>query len=132
MEDAMTSSKMRPGSVSRKMALVAAALVATFAALALAWQARQRPMDLPPLSLGELTPVAFDPYMLGYIFQGIAMLAALIYLASTTRAFRRALGSPPASGFSLPLFRFLVLIQMLVLGYDLGRLLLRRARAPGL
>jgi signal transduction histidine kinase len=47
--------------------------------------------------------------------------AALVYLASNTKAFRRSLGGPPSSGFSLPLFGLMVLIHVLVLGYDLGR-----------
>jgi signal transduction histidine kinase len=129
-EDVMTSGEVRPRSIPRKMALVAAALLATLVALALAWLARQRSMDLPPLSLEELTRSAFDPYMLGYIFQGIVVPAALIYLASTTQTFRAALGGPSSAGFSPPLFGLVVLIQFLVLVYDLERPLLMGGGEP--
>jgi LytS/YehU family sensor histidine kinase len=103
------------------MVLAIAVVVVTVAALLLAWLARQRLVPLPPLSLEELTDFAFDPYMLGYIFQAIAVPAALLYLFSNAAAFRRAIGGPPAEGFSWPLFGLLALIQFFVLVYDLGR-----------
>lgn len=92
---------------------------ATLGALALAWLARQRwPAGHP---FDELTKLAFDPYMLGYVFQSIVVPAALLYLFSNSRAFRRALAGPPEAGFSWPLLGLLVLIQLLVVVYDLGR-----------
>jgi hypothetical protein len=85
----MIGSRVRPESVPQKMVLMAGALLATLAVLTVAWFARQRPVDLPPLTLDELTQFAFGPYLPGYIFQGIVVPAALLYLFSSTNVFRR-------------------------------------------
>lgn len=119
----MISKLSRPRSVSHQLALAVAIIVVTVVALGLAWQARQAWPDVPPLSLAELTAFEYNPYLIGYIFQGIVVPAVLIYLYSTTRLFRRVVSGDNAPGDALKLFGGLALIQLLVLAFDLWRFL---------
>lgn len=117
----MINDLSRPKPRSRRLTLVAAMALVTLAAFALAWQARHRVPDFPPLRLEELTDFGFDPYMIGYLFQSLVIPLALIYLISNTKVFRRAVVGEAVPGDSLKLFGLLVLIQALVIGYELGR-----------
>ncbi len=124
----MIGKRTRRRLVGRRLALAGAAVLVTVAFLVLAWIARER---LPEIPLSdEMRTLGFDPYMLGYIFQSIVVPAALLYLASNARVFRRALAASPQAGFSWPLFGLLALIQLLVVAYELGRPLLLGPAEP--
>lgn len=97
------------------------ALATTGAAFGLAWHARQMNPDPAPLSLPELPRLIFDPYPLGVLFQATVVPAGLIYLLSTTGLLRRVITGEGRPGDRLKLCGALLLIQVLVLGYELGR-----------
>ncbi len=100
---------------------VVAACLATVAAFALAFYSRSQFPWLPPLSLNALTDFGFDPYMVGYLFQGVVVQAALVFLASNTGVVRRVLTGEDRPGDDHKLFVLFALLQLLVLVFDLVR-----------
>jgi signal transduction histidine kinase len=113
----------QPGSLFQRLVYAGAAVLATCAVLALALYVRLEVADLPPVSLKEFTAFGFDPYLVGYLFEGVVVPAALIYLLSTTAPFRRVAAGQPQPSDALRLFVGLSIIQLLTLAFDLARFL---------
>ena len=111
----------RPRTISQRLALVGAIVLVTLVAFGLAFWARQARPEIPPLSWEEVTAFEYDPYLIGYLFQGIVVPVVLIYLFSTTKLFRRISGGEAGRRDSPKLFLALALIQLLVLTFDLWR-----------
>jgi hypothetical protein len=78
----------RPKSVSRRLALAGVAILVTLVALGLAWRARTVTPDIPPLFREELAAFEYDPWLIGYLFQGIVIPALLIRLLGAKCPFR--------------------------------------------
>jgi signal transduction histidine kinase len=117
----MSGKQPLPRQISRQVLLAGMAVVVTAGALGLAQRARWMALDPAPLSFPELPRLIFDPYPLGVIFQATVVPAVLIYLLSTTSLLRRVIIGQERLGDRRKLFAALLLIQFLVLGYDLGR-----------
>ncbi len=117
----MIGRQMDPRPALCRIEQVIAAFLATGVALALAFYSRSQCPHLPPLSREDLTAFGFDPYMVGYLFQGTVVQAALIFLASNTRVVRRALTGEARSGDARRLFALFSLLQLLVVAFDLIR-----------
>jgi LytS/YehU family sensor histidine kinase len=119
----MSKQQARTRPISRQAALIAAAVLVTALALALAFYARWRAPHLSSLSWQDLTGFEFNAYIIGYLFQGIVLPAVLIYLLSTTQLFRRYVGDKKQPRDGLRLFLALALIQVVVQSFDLWRVL---------
>lgn len=120
----MISNLSHPISKRRRLVLVGTLLLVSIVALALALWSRWAGPESRPLSLDEFTGFEFNPYVFGYFFQSYVIAALLIYLFTTTRLVRRILSRDvPVRGDRLKLFGGLVLVQLLVVAFDLGRFL---------
>jgi len=117
----MINNLSRPRTMSQRLTLVGAILLVTVIAFGLAMGARQIRTESLPLSWEEVTAFEYDPYLIGYLFQGIVVPVVLIYLFSTTRVFRRIVSGKVERRDSLKLFAALALIQLFVLAFDLWR-----------